>query len=81
MIPYAFWCSKCQVRHAGECPTAVAVPLGNGGVITAHDWKQLPVVDLSFPYRCQKCGSEKSVTIVASLYGDPKNHLPAGPCP
>lgn len=78
MIPYAFWCSQCKVKHAGECPTTVAVPLGNGGLITAHDWEQLPVYDLSFPFRCKKCGDTRAVTILAV---NPASRLPAGPCP
>lgn len=24
--PYAFWCSGCKVRHAGECPPKVPEP-------------------------------------------------------
>jgi len=86
MIPYAFWCSKCKVRHAGECPTAIATTLGGGGLITAHDWERLPVIDLYIPYRCLKCKATKSITLVASLVAslgpnDPKILLPVGPCP
>lgn len=45
---YSFWCSRCKISHAGECPPGVA-PASKSHVITVGSWwviqKKIPPSD------------------------------------
>jgi len=46
-----FWCRHCEISHSGECKPGAAKPAAG-----LHDWKDLPVVDLSSRSVCIACG-------------------------
>ena len=80
MSGFAFYCSKCKVDHAGECPTT-AVPVKVRRVYTNHDWVAQTVYDLSLPYQCSQCGLTHKVTLIGVMAGKkPEDLLPLGPC-
>ncbi len=66
----AFYCSRCKIPHADECPPDKYVRIvAPAPAVGLHDWEERPVVDLSNVFVCKACGLRHRQSLLDTILG------------